>query len=88
MARPAIGGRKVPITLTMDPRLLADVDARAAELEQTRSEIIREALRLWLDTQRQEAEVDRQMTRLAERRLADEADEWVSHDEVKARAGL
>jgi len=88
MPRPVLGARKVPVNTTIDPRLLADVDARAAELELPRSAIIGEALRLWLDTQRQEAEVDRRLARLAEQRLADEADGWVDHDAVKARGGL
>lgn len=88
MPRPVLGARKVPVNTTIDSRLLADVDARAKALEMPRSEIIREALRLWLDTQQQEAEVDRRLAQLAEKRMADRADDWVSHDAVKTQAGL
>jgi metal-responsive CopG/Arc/MetJ family transcriptional regulator len=88
MPRPVLGARKVPVNTTMDPRLLADVDARAAELEMPRSEVIRQALRLWLDTQRQEAEVDRRIAALAQQRMADDADGWVPHEAVKAKVGL
>lgn len=88
MPRRLLGARKVPINTTIDERLLADVDARAQELEMPRSEIIRDALRLWLQMHQQEAEVDRRLARLAEERLADEADGWVSHDAVKARTEL
>ena len=88
MPRHAVGARKVPVNTTIDPRLLADVDARATELELPRSAVIRDALRLWLETQRQEREVDQRLAELAEQRLADDADGWVTHDAVKARAGL
>lgn len=49
--------------------------------------VISRALRRWLDTRKQEKAADRQLTRLAKSRLADETDGWVSHDAVKARAG-
>lgn len=88
MPRRVLGARKVPVNTTLDPRLLADVDARAKALELPRSTVIGEALRLWLDMQRQEAEVDRQLAELAEGRMADETDGWVSHDAVKSRARL
>jgi metal-responsive CopG/Arc/MetJ family transcriptional regulator len=88
MPRPVLGARKIPVNATIDPRLLADVDARAKALEVPRSEVIREALRLWLETQQQEAEVDRRLATLAQERLADSADDWVSHEAVKARTGL
>lgn len=39
--------------------------------------VITQALRRWLDMQKQEKEVDRRLTRLAESRLADETDGWV-----------
>lgn len=47
--------------------------------------VITQALRRWLDMQKQEKEADRRLTRLAEARLADETDGWVSHATVKAR---
>lgn len=78
--------RKVAVNTTIDRPLLAEVDEYAREQERPRSEIIREALQLWVDTQRQEAEVDRRLAEVAEQRMADD-DEWLSHDEVKARAG-
>ena len=87
MSRPVVGTRKVPVNATIDPRLLADVDARARALKLPRSQVIREALRLWLDTQRQEAEIDRRLARLAQQRLDDGADDWASHESVRARAG-
>lgn len=87
MPRPVRGARKVPVNTMIDPRLLAEVDECARELERPRSEIIREALRLWLDTRLQEEEVDRRLAQLAEERLAQD-EEWLPHADVKARAGL
>ena len=88
MPRPVIGARKVAINTTIDPRLLAEVDARAQQLERTRSEIIREALRMWLEYEAQEEEIDRNLARIAEERMADPNDGWVSHEEMKRRLGL
>lgn len=85
MPRSVLGARKIPVNTTLDPRLLAEVDARAKALELPRSALISQALRLWLDMQKQEEEVDRRLAELAEARLADKTDGWVSHDTVKAR---
>jgi len=76
--------RRAAVNTTTDRPLLAEVDEYAREQERSRSEIIREALRLWADTQRQEAEVYRRLAEVAAQRLADD-DEWLSHNEVKAR---
>lgn len=88
MPRPVLGARKVAINTTIDPRLLAEVDARARQLERTRSEIIREALRMWLEYEEQEAEIDRNLARIAEERMADPNDRVISHEEAMKRLGL
>ena len=88
MPRSVLGARKVPVNMTLDPRLLAEVDNKAKVLELPRSTIISEALRLWLEMQAQETEIDRHLGEISQERLVDEADGWVRHDTVKAEAKL
>lgn len=88
MPRSVLGARKVPVNMTLDPRLLAEVDDKAKALELPRSTVITEALRLWLEMQTQETEIDRHLGQISQERLTDEADGWVSHDTVKAQAKL
>jgi predicted transcriptional regulator len=88
MARPLVGQPKRHVTLTLDPKQLKDVDRLAKKLRISRSEATREAYALWLEWQRQEAEIDRNLAKICAERDADPDAEVVPYEEARARLRL
>jgi predicted DNA-binding protein len=80
MARPVkpITKRSVAINLSLPLELLARTDEAAAEAGVSRSEFLRSILERVLE--------DADDLAVAKARLADEADGWVSLDELRAEA--
>jgi predicted transcriptional regulator len=88
MGRPTTAPNKIIVNLSLDPRQLKSVDRLAKKRDISRSEATREAYALWLEWQRQEAEIDRNLAREAAERLADPTDTAVPYEEARARLGL
>lgn len=86
--RPA-GSRtpKVVVRVRVARDVLAAMDACSEKAGCSRSEIVQDAVSLWLDTQEDEFAVDCGLAAVAEARLAD-GDEWLAHEAVRDRAGL
>lgn len=71
--------RSVAVNFTLPLELLALMDQLAAEAKLSRSEFLRNLI--------QEALEDAEDLAVSRKRLADEADGWVSLDELRAEAG-